>query len=244
LYCDYETDRDTLNARVAQIARGAGIPAPDIGYLHMEEPFADCVEWLLSMVQANEIGLVIVDSVEMAMAGSVSAGAPPNEGPSKINRGLRRMGISALLVDHISAEQAQSKEVARKAYGNVFKRNWQRSSFQLKQSRDPGGDGLRHLGLFNTKRNNGKEFDPVGLDPELEQALPTADRIAAYLKRAGPSQPSAISEETGIPSGTVRPTLGRRVDLFMKNGQGLWTTKTAAVRAHEEVDDEPDELPF
>lgn len=255
LYLDWETDHHTLNGRVQQIARGAGIDPPDILYLRMDGPFADNVERILALCQQFGVVLIIIDSVEAAMAGSVSAGAPPNEGPSKINRGLRRLGgITSFLVDHISSEQAQQKGVARKAYGNIFKRNWVRLSFQLKQAREGPGDGFNHLGLFCAKRNNGREFEPVGLrweindevcrwereeidDPELEEALPPIERIAAYLKREGPSQPSAISEATGMPSGTVRSTLSRKTDRFFKNERGLWDVLA-------QPKDGDDELPY
>lgn len=195
------------------------------------------------------------------MAGSVAAGASQNEGPAKVNRSLRRLGgITSFLVDHISSEQAQQKDVARKAYGSIFKRNWVRLSFQLKQTKEEAADGFRHMGLFCAKRNNGKEFDPVGLkweindevcrwdreeidDPELEQALPTAERIAAYLRREGPAQPSAISEGTGLSSGSVRSMLTRRHDLFERNRQGLWDVKPRPTTPIEE-DDSAGQVPF
>lgn len=256
LYCDYETDAQTMSARVEQIARGAGIEPPEITYVHMEDPFADCTEFLLARVQAEGIGLIVVDSVEAAMAGSVSAGAGLNEGPSRLNRALRQLGVSAFLIDHINSEQGTQKEVARKAYGSIFKRNWQRASFHLKQSREPGPDKLKHLGLFNVKRNNGKEFDPVGLaweindewcrwwredieDPELEQALPTAQRIAAYLRREGPSQPSTIVEGTGLSRTAVASMLSRRHDLFMKTTTGLWWLVPQQPERDDEIDDVP-----
>lgn len=255
LYCDYETDAQTMSVRVEQIARGAGIEPPEIEYVHMQDPFADCTEFLLSRIQAEQIGFVVVDSVEAAMAGSVSAGAGLNEGPSRLNRALRQLGVSALLIDHINSDQSNQKEVARKAYGSIFKRNWQRASYHLKQSREPGADKLKHLGLFNVKRNNGKEFDPVGLaweindewcrwwredidDPELEQALPTAQRIVAYLKREGPSQPSGIVEGTGLPRTSVASMLSRRHDLFGKTQTGLWWLTAQALGRDDEGDDE------
>lgn len=263
LYLDWETDHDTLNLRVQQIARGAGIEPPDILYLRMDGPFADAVERILTLIQENNVVLLIIDSVEAAMAGSVSAGAPPNEGPSKINRGLRRLGrITTFLVDHISAEQAQQKGVARKAYGNIFKRNWVRRAYHLQQAREGSGDGFRHLGLFIAKANNSDDqAPPVGLrwevndevccwvreeidEPELEESLPPIERIAAYLRRDGPAQPTAISEATGIPGGTVRSTLSRRTERFFKNAHGLWDLKTpgAAVPTEEDGDDE--QIPF
>lgn len=264
LYLDWETDHDTLNARVQQLARGAGIAYPDIWYLRMDGPLADAVERVLALCQANGIVLVIVDSVEAAMAGSIGAGAPSNEGPSRMNRSLRRIGLTSFLIDHISADQAQSEKVATKAYGSIFKRNWIRRSFHLKQTHEPAADGFRHLGLFIAKVNNGKEPEPVGLRwevndevcrwdreeieaPELETALPTAARIAAYLKREGPSQPSGIAEGTSIPGGTVRSTLMRRPDLFLKNLHGLWDVqpKENAIPEESEGEDyEVDELPY
>lgn len=240
IYCDYETDDDTMNARVQMIAAGLGVDPPDIAYYRMEQPFADSIEWLLPKVQEHQVGLVIVDSVEAAMSGSSGNGAPANDAPAKMNRALRQLGVAALLVDHINSEQAAQKEAVRTPYGSRFKRNWQRMSFHLKQSREPGPDKVKHLGLFNTKFNNGEEGQVTGLawgigdgvcqwwaedidDPELEEALPSVERIAAYLRREGPSQPSVIAEDTGIKQATVRSTLSRHGQRFVLNGRGLWT---------------------
>lgn len=265
LYLDWETDQDTLNARVQQIARGAGIAYPDIWYLRMDGPLADSVERVLAICQEQGALLVVVDSVEAAMAGSVSAGAPSNEGPSRMNRALRRIGRTAFLVDHISAEQAASGKVATKAYGSIFKRNWVRLAFQIKQARYDAGDGFRHLGLFCAKRNNGKEFEPVGLrweinddvcrwdreeidDPELDEARPIADRIESYLRREGPSQPSAIVEAMSpTKRTTVISTLSRQHKRFRKNERGLWdlAPKTADDEPPEDYDfGDPDPLPW
>lgn len=268
LYLDWETDHDTLNARVQQIARGAGIDPPDILYLRMDGPFADSIERILALIQEHGVVLIVVDSVEAAMAGSVSAGAPPNEGPSKINRGLRRLGrITSFLVDHISAEQAASTKVATKAYGNIFKRNWVRLSFQLKQTQDATDDGYGHLGLFNNKRNNGKLFAPVGLrwevnddvcrwereeieSLELQESLPLPDRIAAYLKREGPSQGSAIVEALHpVPRTTIMSTLRRQVKRFYRNQHDLWDVRALDDAEQPAPPDDfdfgaPDELPW
>lgn len=258
LYLDWETDHDTLNARVQQIARGAGIEYPNILYLRMDGPFSDAVERILALIQQHEVALLIIDSVEAAMGGSVSPGAPSNEGPNKIRRGLRRLGrITTFVIDHISADQAQQLGIARKAYGSIFKRNWIRRSWFLKQAREPSGDGYRHLGLFIAKANNGDDqLPPVGLrweindevcawvreeieEAELEEALPIGDRIAAYLKREGPSQQSAIvGAIRDKPRTTVVSTLTRQkrggVQRFYKNERGLWDVHA----------DDADELPW
>lgn len=249
-YCDFETDRDIMNRRVQLIANGIGIAPPEINYYRMEDPFADSVEWLVRHVQEERVGLVIVDSVEMAMMGSTGSGSPSNEGPARLSRAIRHLGISALVIDHINNEQAQQKEIVRTAYGSRFKRHLQRMAFYLKQAREPGPDKVKHLGLFNTKFNNGEENLSYGLaweingewcrwwperieDEELTAALPAVDRIAAYLRREGPSQPSVIAEDTGIPRGTVSSALKRHYQRFQRNEHDLWTL----------VPEQEDELP-
>lgn len=266
LYLDWETDHDTLNARVQQIARGAGIDPPDIGYLRMDGPFSDAVERILALIQEHGVVLLVIDSVEAAMAGSSAAGAPSNDAPSKVHRGLRRLGrITTFVIDHISAEQAQQTGVARKAYGSIFKRNWIRRAWHLKQAREPNGDGFRHLGLFIAKANNGDDqLPPVGLrwtvndeecrwtredieEPELEEALPLGDRIAAYLRREGPSQTSVVVTAMAPAKRTTVTSTLERQKRFFKNERGLWDVReiTDEPAPPEDYDfGEPDPLPW
>lgn len=263
LYVDYETDAETLERRIQQIARGAGIAAPDIPYLRLDQPFADCLERVLTVCQEHGVGLVVVDSVEAAMAGSADPGGAANEAPARMNQALRRLGLTTLLIDHINALAAGQNGLAGKAYGSIFKRNWVRLSFELKRVRERSADGFEHLGLFCQKRNNGQRFDPIGLkwqindeltswsreeilEGELAEALPPAQRIYAYLLTNGPSQPSIIAEETGLTGGTVRPTLSRRHDLFGRTRDGLWEAKPRPPGADPDppADEPPDELPW
>jgi hypothetical protein len=85
-----------------------------------------------------------------------------NDTASKINQVLRKVGRSAILVDHVNSQNAASKGLAGKAYGSIFKRNWVRMSYELKRVHDDG-DGMKHLGVYCTKRNNGPRFDAFGL---------------------------------------------------------------------------------
>lgn len=260
LYCDYETDRDTMNARVQQIARGLGIAAPGIWYQRMDGPFSDWVERLMMLCQREGIVLVVIDSIEAAMAGSTGAGASPNEGPSKISRALRQLSTTALLIDHINAEQAAGGGVVARPYGNIFKRNWVRLAYHLKQAKEASPDGYRHLGLFNVKRNNGAEYDPVGLKWEvnqevcrwereeidltdLEDALPPLTRITGYLQREGPAMPAAIASGTGLKGGTVRPLLTRRRDLFVRLVGGRYGLVAEPVDGAGDGDETDEELP-
>src|SRR6185436_10224534 len=67
LYLDWESGPDAINERVAAIAVGANLPAPaQIRYRFMARPLHDQVEDVAGFVEAEKIGLVIVDSVGLA----------------------------------------------------------------------------------------------------------------------------------------------------------------------------------
>ena len=84
--------------------------------------------------------------------------------------------------------------------------------------------------------------------PELEESLPVPDRIAAYLKREGPSQPSAIVDALGLKRTTVTSTLKRQAKRFYRNDRDLWDVRELVDDAPAPPDDfdfgPPDELPW
>lgn len=252
VYVDFETDYQTMNERVKQIARGAGIAPPDIPYLRLDLPFADCLERVLTVCQEHAATLVIVDSVEAAMAGSGDHGGGMNEGPARMNQALRRLRRTSLLIDHVNAEQAKNRGLAGKAYGSIFKRNWVRLSYELKATREVARGEPAHLGLFCAKRNNGAPFEPVGLrwtvndevctwdrEPisadEFGEALPSHARIALFLQEHGDTVVGDIAEGLEIPRGTVSAALKRNPSLFERLPGGLW---------HLRDDDEEEALPW
>lgn len=257
LYVDYETDADTMNRRVKQICRGIGIPAPDIAYLRLDQPFADSLWRVLQEADEHECILVIVDSVEAALAGGADPGGPMNEGPARMNQSLRQLKRTSLLVDHVNSEQAKSKQLAGKAYGSIFKRNWVRLSYEIKRVADSPDPNHHHLGLFCAKRNNGLRFEPAGLrwtvnDEEsswqreeidadgFADALPAWKRIQSILSTEGAKTVPDICESTGLSRGTVSSALTKRGEVFERLPGGLWQIRPAPPAA--EADDE--ELPF
>jgi hypothetical protein len=225
LYLDWETDRDTLNRRVRMICRGIGIPYTPINYTNMTDPLSDKLEWLTEKVASDGVDLVCVDSVEAAMAGSRSDGGDMNDTASKMNQVLRRVGKSAILVDHVNSQNAKADGLAGKAYGSIFKRNWVRMSYELKRVHE-GGDGEKHLGVYCTKRNNGSRFDAFGLswtindelsswqredisEPQLAAALPVRKRMQIALEDDAPMSVTSLSELTGASLQTIRVELSR-----------------------------------
>lgn len=257
LYVDYETDADTMNRRVKQIARGLGMPPPEIAYLRLDQPFADSLWRVLQEADEHECVLVIIDSVEAALAGGADPGGPMNEGPARMNQALRQLKRTSLLVDHVSADQAKSKHLAGKAYGSIFKRNWVRLSYEIRRVQDSPDPNHHHLGLFCAKRNNGLRFEPVGLrwtvndeesawqreeiDAEgFAEALPAWQRIRAILSTEGPKTVPDIIESTGLSRGTVSSALTKRAEVFERLPGGLWQLRTE----QPSTEDDADELPF
>lgn len=225
LFLDWETDADTLNRRVRMICRGAGIPYTPISYVAMDGPLVDSLEWLLEKVADDGVDLVCIDSVEAAMAGSRSDGGDMNDTASKMNQVLRRLGKSAILVDHVNSQGAKGDGLAGKAYGSIFKRNWVRMSYELKRVHE-GGDGEKHLGVYNTKRNNGSRFDAFGLawtitdelaswqreeisEPTLAAALPVRRRMMIALEDDSPLSVTSLAELTGASLQNVRVEISR-----------------------------------
>lgn len=259
LYLDWETDAETMNRRVRMICRGAGLPYVPIPYVACDGPLADQIEWLMERVHADDIGLIAVDSVEAAMAGSRSEGADMNDPASKVNQVLRKVGKSALLVDHVNSLNAAAKGLAGKAYGSIFKRNWVRISYEVKRTHEAQGAGEAHLGVFNTKRNNGPRFDAVGLrwtinddltawgteeitDAALTVALPVKKRMLIALAEESPLSITTLAERCEAPAGTVRVELSRdKGKTFRKTSNDLWE-----LVSHLTIvpDDGPDELPW
>jgi hypothetical protein len=211
LYIDYETDQETLNRRVRMICRGAGIPYVPISYVACDGPLSEQVEWLLERIEA-------------AMAGTRGDG-DVNEPAAKVNQVLRKIGRSAVLVDHINAIGAASRGLAGKAYGSIFKRNWVRMSYEVKRVHE-SADGQRHLGVYCTKRNNGPRFDAFGLawhiddettswrredisEPDLTAALSVKKRIEIALREESPLSITSLVERCEASISNVRTELSR-----------------------------------
>ena len=259
LMLDWETDQETLNRRVRMICRGAGIPYVPIDYVACDGPLVDQMEWLLERVNEDNIDLIVVDSVEAAMQGSRSDGADLNDAAGKVNQVLRKLGRSAILVDHVNAVGAASQGLAGKAYGSIFKRNWVRMSYELKRVHE-GGDCEKHLGVYCTKRNNGPRFDAFGLawtindeasawqreaitEPELQKALSVKRRMEIALGEQSPLSLTSLAEMCEAKLSQIRVEISRdKGKTFRRDANDMieLAPQIRIVRG----DDDPDELPW
>ena len=230
LYVDWETDRDTLEARAWAIKRGE--PEIDDGwglrYQSAQGPLVDWIDTLADHVAGEQYDLVVIDSVGMALSGD----ANDSETVLAFFRALRQLEATTLLVDHMT-KGPDSQE--RGAFGSVYKRNTARSYWEMRQA----ADGELSMGLYHRKTNLGRLGPPVGLslgivedddynvqsarfsrcdvtdDPELAKGISAPLRILAALKHGSMDLESICEAMQDIPRQTIDSALSRMV----KNGK-------------------------
>jgi hypothetical protein len=214
----------------------------------------------MEKVANDGVDLLCIDSVEAAMAGSRSDGGDMNDTASKMNQVLRRVGKSAILVDHVNSQGAKADGLAGKAYGSIFKRNWVRMSYELKRVHE-GGDGEKHLGVYCTKRNNGSRFDAFGLswtindevsswqredisEPQLAAALPVRKRMQIALEDDAPMSITSLAEITGASLQNVRVELSRDKGKTFRRTSNDLIELSPHLRVVGAGESEPTELPW
>lgn len=237
LYLDWETTEDEIDERIKAVAAGAGIPAPDILYRYGTGPLADDVEALAREIAANDVALVIVDSVGMALGGGGDYG-DANESVIRLFTALRYLGTTVLALDHVSKAGAELERGAFKPYGSAYKVNLARSVWELRRSKD-AEDG--HVALYHRKSNGSRLERPIGLHyihdegslrfgreditaSDLERALPLRTRIVNYLIENHSGTGKEIAEALDANVGSVNTCLTR--DLAGKSRihkqEGRW----------------------
>ena len=173
LYVDWETDRDTLEARAWAIKRGE----PEIGdgwglrYQSAQGPLVDWIDDLANHVARENFDLVVIDSVGMALGGD----AGNDEKVLTFFTALRQIEATILLVDHMT-KGPDSEE--RGAFGSIYKRNQARSYWEMRQSQN----GEMTMGLYHRKANNSRLSPPVGLSLEIVEDDDYAIKSASFSR--------------------------------------------------------------
>ncbi len=235
LYLDWEMEADEAQGRLRRIAEGMGLPTPPrVFYRRCAGRLVDDVEWLAETVQSKGIDLVVVDSAVPACGGN------PNE-PESVQAlfyGLRQLEVTSLIVAHVSKNIADGPVTT--PYGSVFWSNLSRNVWQAEKEQDVGEDSIV-VALRHRKTNVGPLLKPVSLKitfspsfsvervatverPVLTSKPPLAEQMAAEL-RDGAMSSSALAEAIGANPNSVRTTLARRDDRFVKLPNGNWGLK-------------------
>ena len=116
----------------------------------------------------------------------------------------------------------------------MFWRNLPRANFKVNASHEPGASRFT-IGLKHAKNNNGPRLKGIGLEltfgdnslrfskvdpktaPDLAQHLPLKDQISGLLAH-GSLDSVRLADELDKPENTVRATLSRYKDSFVKVG--------------------------
>lgn len=133
-YLDWETTRDTIEARLALIAAGLGIDPPGIVYKRMTRPLVDEAAALAADFARRGIGFVVIDSKMFAVAGG--EGAAFHEPIVSFYNALRLFAPAASLVlNHITGADARGGGPAR-PFGGAFAFNGPRLIWEAKRDHD------------------------------------------------------------------------------------------------------------
>lgn len=191
LYLDYEASSDEINHRAASFSRGLGIPPVEFKYRFAAQPLAKEIEEVRRKVLEEDIGLIIVDSLSMAVGGDLID--PKSVIP--YFQALRLLKLPSLTIHHKNRDD--------QLYGSAYIINQARSVWSIKSAREEGSD-LITVGLFHEKVNNARKFLPIGIEfnfsedntglqsisvgtgqlldfPETAQSLPLRERVRDYL---------------------------------------------------------------
>jgi hypothetical protein len=161
LYLDWETTKDVINDRIQNIANGHDFkPVPkSVYYRRCVRPLANDAEELSALVADKGIVLVIVDSSAYAMGAQGEYG-DANESILRMHEGLRIIGVTSLLVDHVNKTDAKAKGGAATPYGSAYKTNAARVSWEVRK--EASAEGLR-ISLYHAKSNDTALLPPIGI---------------------------------------------------------------------------------
>ena len=203
LILDWETEFNELENRTSMIRRGLGLEGEaGIKYRKMSQGLSADFEAVKEIIVENDIKLLIIDSVGMAVGGPAEESAVVNT----MYSALRNLGdISVLLIDHTNNEG--------KLFGSMYKRANSRLIWEAKHKQSANANTL-DFGLFHMKGNNVPFMKPLGYevtfipdeeirftfvppgDSELSEYLTVIERIENVIK------------QRRLPDGTLDPDHG------------------------------------
>jgi hypothetical protein len=110
--------------------------------------------------------MVIVDSAAYAMGSSGEYG-DANESVLRMHEGLRIMGATALIVDHVNKMDQKAKPGTATPYGSAYKTNAVRISWEVRKGPDIESGLL--INLYHAKSNDTAQMQPIGLELDWDE---------------------------------------------------------------------------
>lgn len=240
LIVDYETGGRNARLRFRRLLLGRGLDPVIFDELPIHfwdadgVPLADQVDALKRFVDAKDIRLVIVDS------GADACGGEPEKAGVALAyfNALARLGTTTLTISHVTNTDAESSSY--RPFGSRYWHNRARRTWYVKREQEEDSDDV-DIALLCRKVNDGRKPRPIAFHlrfegengavtiskadfrrlEAFETEAPAADRILAFLTRAGESTIADIAEETGLANRNVKHVLDRgRGSLFVQMKPG------------------------
>jgi AAA domain-containing protein len=227
LVLDWETTAEEWSERLERLSMGTGIPVPpDVHYRAQWRPLADDLERVRSDVAATGAGLVIVDSITLAVGGEVTADACV-----PFYNALRSLtGTTRSVLSHVSKATSQLETGVGDPYGSIFVKNFARSAWAVRKDEIESEDGFEVI-LTHRKVNGGRLQGSIGLrlrfeDPDgavtiagvdpmarpglaIHASIP--DQMLAALARGEKKDTAELASELGKDEKVISVT-GRRLE--------------------------------
>jgi DNA polymerase I len=237
LYVDFELDREEQGTRAQRIAKGMGIEVPDdLHYLWASGfRFSEVFPLILGAVDELGVRVVALDSLGMALEGDALKGAVVIDFFRDRIDGLKRRGVSVLIVDHQSALRPGESYQNKAQYGSVYKGYLSRSRLQLEL--DERNEAGTRVIVRQNKTNFGAPQVPFVVrtlfeenkivlkrealseeDLREESVLNATDRVLLSLLD-GPSYPADLQEKTNLAGVGNIITKLKRKELIELTGQ-------------------------
>lgn len=250
MYLDWEDSEDTFHDRVDAVING--IPSytggyPPVYYRKMRGQLPRQIPRVLRDIEALHIGLVIVDSVGLAMGAKADGGASYEDQAIAFFEAVRFLEPAAvLLVDHVTGESVTNGKLAGKAFGSIYKMAEARAAWEVRKEQDTDSDE-QLVGLHHTKHNHTRKFPSIGIkltfdndedtlvavtmkqsdikeSVELVKQLSQKDQIEAHLLKEGASSLDQIAEAIDVGRDVTRAQLNQmaKKNRAVKLPDGRW----------------------
>jgi hypothetical protein len=241
LVIDYEDREDEWRLRVQQLADGHGWPFPERGYRYIPGnaiPLADQVTRIKNLVDAWNVGLIIVDSAASACGDDLKDA----NSPSRMINALTDIGVTSLVIAHNT-----KAEDSNYPYGSIFFHNLARATHYIEAAQEDGSNVVDVV-IWNRKANRGKqkpiplrvtfpEHDAVGMVsidqtasiPPALQGANQAERwsVLEAMKDANRAMSVAeIVDATGLTRSAVSKALSLNKNWFVNVSRGVWAVKS------------------
>ena len=222
MWLDYEAQRRTSAKRLKLM----GLAHAPILYVPGLRPIADDVDRLASIAEAEGVGLIVVDSVVLAVGGSVSP--KDAEAPTQYANAVAAIATRSIGLAHVVKS---TEDDGKKPFGSGYWHNIARLTWHMKRDDDEPGHVVR---LTCRKRNDGEAFAPRTISFDWQNGLrvspgPVVSTVAGLIEQVlaveGVLSAAAIGAHLGGKSAEhVTSELKRHPDKFIrtKDTDNLW----------------------